>query len=152
MSEINRITQTLRSSFEKNAWHGPAVMEILDEVSEKNCFSRLPNTHSIIELVAHLTAWRVYTAEKLKGKHLQVSDEMNFPKPSDWKKTLEELTKTQAELLVAIQNFPEEKLDETVPHTKNRYTFYTLIHGIVHHDVYHAGQIMLIVKAQNLAD
>ena len=40
--------------------------------------------------------------------------------------------------------FPEARLDELV--AGQRFNFYFLLHGIVQHNVYHAGQIVLLKR------
>ncbi|HYC85680.1 MAG TPA: DinB family protein [Chryseosolibacter sp.] len=148
MSEITRISRLLTKSFEKNAWHGPSVREVLAQISPADSKKRLPNTHSIIELVAHMTAWRVFAVHKLSGDDgYRVGEEMNFPQLDDWLRAVRELEESQAALLDAIGRLPEGRLAELVPHHELRYTFYTLLHGIIHHDLYHLGQIILIHKA-----
>lgn len=144
-TEIRKLTELLQRTFEKEAWHGPAVMEVLKDVTERTALNRLPDTHSIIELVAHMTAWRTFTIRKLEGDEAyQVTDAMNFPDVKDWPGALRALEESQTNLLKAVERFPEEKLAAIVP--GRPYTYYMLIHGIIHHDLYHTGQIMLIRK------
>jgi uncharacterized damage-inducible protein DinB len=148
MNELNRIAETLRNTFEKNAWHGPSVKETLKNINAESAVKRLPNTHSIIELVAHMTAWRIFTILKLKGDtSYKVTDDLNFPLSADWKNVFERLEESQRQILDAIASFPPERLSEIVPHEGYKYTFYTLLQGIIHHDLYHTGQIALIKKA-----
>jgi hypothetical protein len=78
-----------------------------------------------------------------------VSDEMNFPKPGTWDAAIDGLHASQNALVEAIKNFPEERLGELVPNATHKYTFYTLIHGVIHHDIYHLGQIALLKKSFN---
>jgi uncharacterized damage-inducible protein DinB len=147
-SEIQKIQSLLKRTFESGAWHGPAVKEALAPVTQEIAMLRLPNTHSIIELVSHMTSWRNFTIKRLgEDPAYQVSDEMNFPTTTDWSQALRDLEVSQQKLLSALDNFPELKLSELVPHVQSKYTFYTLLHGIIHHDLYHIGQIMLIRKA-----
>lgn len=147
MTEIDHIISTLQRTFEKNAWHGPSVNEALQNITPEIALRKLPNTHSIIELVNHMAAWRVYTTKILQGDaSYKVTDELNFPVSSDWLKALKDLQESQHNLISAIKSFKEENLQDTLPNTENNYTYYTLLHGIIHHDVYHAGQIMLLKK------
>ena len=147
MSEIQNIVKLLQRTFEKQPWHGPSVKDVLSKIDASDANNRVGNTHSIAELVGHMTAWRTFTAKKLIGDHsYKVAEHLNFPIPSDWATVLEELETSQTQLIEAIQNFPAEKLSELVPHGEYRYTYYTLLHGIIHHDLYHLGQIMLIHK------
>jgi uncharacterized damage-inducible protein DinB len=145
MPEVQKIINTLKHTFEKNAWHGPAVKEVLEGITEKQAFSKMGNSHSIIELVAHMTAWRNYVTEKLKGNDdFELTDEQNFPHVTDWKKVLTNLDQSQANLLNALELTPDERLYEKVP--GREFKFYVMLHGIIHHDIYHIGQIQFIKK------
>ena len=76
-SEIQKITSLLKKTFEGGAWHGPAVMENLANITETQALMKLPHTHSVIELVSHMVAWRNYVIKKLAGDiNYKVSDEM----------------------------------------------------------------------------
>ena len=147
-TETEKITSLLKRTFERGAWHGPSVKEALKGVDGTLALKRVNNTHSIIELVAHMTSWRLYVINRLQGNHsFALTDEKNFPKRDDWDNVLKELEETQQQLLELIEKFPVYKLSELVPVSEHNYTYYTLLNGIIHHDVYHAGQIMLIKKA-----
>lgn len=147
-TEIQKLTSLLTRTFDKGAWHGPTVTEVLTHINPANAFNRLPTTHSIIELVAHMTSWKTYVTKKLQGDNsFMVTDELNFPAATDWLQTVKALEESQQELLIALSNFHEDKLSELVQGVTDKYTYYTLVHGIIHHDLYHTGQIMLIVKA-----
>jgi uncharacterized damage-inducible protein DinB len=144
-TETEKITSLLKRTFERGAWHGPSVKEVLKGVDENLALKRLNNTHNIIELVAHMISWRRYVINRLQGNNsFTVNDEMNFPKRNDWNTVLEELEESQQKLLELVEKFPVYKLSELVPVSEQNYTYYTLLNGIIHHDVYHAGQIMLI--------
>jgi uncharacterized damage-inducible protein DinB len=147
-TEIEKITSLLKRTFERGAWHGPSVKEVLKDIDNDLALKRINNTHSIIELVAHMTSWRRYVINRLQGNNsFVVSDEMNFPKREDWSAVVAELEESQQQLLALVEKFPVYKLSELVPVSEQNYTYYTLLNGIIHHDVYHAGQIMLIRKA-----
>lgn len=147
-SETEKMVSLLRRTFEKHAWHGPSVKEALEGINGEQALKRIGTTHNILELVAHMTAWRTFVTHKLHGDdNYKVTDEMNFPATTDWPGVLRDLEESQENLLAAISTFPLEKLSDLVPHDTNRYTYYTLIHGIIHHDLYHTGQILLIRRA-----
>jgi uncharacterized damage-inducible protein DinB len=147
-SEIERIISLLKQTFEKGAWHGPSVKEGLQGITEEQALQKLPDTHSILELVGHMTAWRHFVERRIKGDiSYSVSPEMNFPKGQTWQENLENLDKSQEALLASLEKFPPGKLPEQVPNTGNGATYYSLLHGIIHHDLYHTAQIILIRKA-----
>ncbi|HTJ51028.1 MAG TPA: DinB family protein [Cyclobacteriaceae bacterium] len=147
LMEIQSIISLLQKSYEHDPWHGPSIKDILEGITEEQSLRHLPNTHSICELVAHMIVWREFVSLKLQGdKDFKMTDDLNFPIRNDWNEVLKELEKSQKNLVALLKQFPETRLRETVPSVTNQYTFYTLLHGLIHHDIYHAGQISLIKK------
>lgn len=73
-------------------------------------------------------------------------DEMNFPAGGRWEETVAHLRESQQALLEAVRIFPEERFGELVPSKTQKYTYYTLLHGIIQHDIYHLGQIAILKK------
>lgn len=145
MSAKAGIISTLKDTYDGSAWHGPSLMQVLSKIPAAKANTRIGKGHSIIEIALHMVAWRNFVIHKLNGDNAyDVTDEINFPLSNDWTNTLEELDKNQNELLQAIAQFDEEKLNDLVP--GRNYSFYKLLHGIVHHDTYHQGQIVMITK------
>ncbi len=66
-----------------------------------------------------------------------------------WRKAIEHLNRTHDELVKAVAAFPDSRLDEQVPgKTESYHNFFYMFSGIVQHELYHAGQIALLKKAQ----
>lgn len=146
-TEVESLLALLTKTFEKGAWHGPTVKETLEGISPANAFNRLPNTHSIIELVAHMTVWRNYVTRKLKGDlAYKVTDDLNFPQPKSWEEAVHDLDTSQVELLAAIRSHAPTDLSAQVSWTTDPISYYAILHGVIHHDLYHIGQINLIKK------
>jgi hypothetical protein len=52
-------------------------------------------------------------------------------------------------LVAAVATLPDSRLDDIVPGKEQEgahYTFYYMLHGVVQHELYHAGQIALLKK------
>jgi len=150
-TEIDRIKGQLEKAFEKQPWYGTSVLAILKDVDPSIVHRKL-GPHSIIILLKHMTIWRRYVVHKLEGNDdFSVSEEQNFPDPpmssQSWADAINELHASQRDLISAMAKFPEERLNELVPKASHKYTWYTLLHGIIQHDVYHLGQIALLRKA-----
>jgi hypothetical protein len=150
-SEIDRITRQLEKAFDKQPWYGTSAMGILKDIDASIVHRRL-GPHSIIILLLHMIAWRQYVTAKLNGlDDFEVTEAMNFHEPpatrEAWSDALESLHKSQRDLIGAMAKFPGERLDELVPKASYKYTWYTLLHGIIQHDIYHLGQIALLRKA-----
>lgn len=146
-AEIDRIVKMLEKTFDKQPWFGSSIMSILSDLDPKIVDKHPGTAHSIIELILHMTSWRTFATKRLQGDgDYQVSDDQNFPKPGTWKEAVDGLKASQAALVKAMKNFSEEKLGDIVPSNTLKYTYYTLLHGIIQHDIYHLGQIAILKK------
>ena len=150
MNEIDRIQDQLRRAFEGDAWHGPSVREVLDGVDAARAAARpIPDGHSIWELTLHLITWEAVVASRIRGATVDVADAMDWPAvgnptESAWRAAREALESGHRDLVAAIAEVSPSRLDEKV----GTRTMYLLMHGIVQHDLYHAGQIALLRKAR----
>ena len=153
MSEIKRIKSQLRRAFEGEAWHGPSVMELLKDVTAKQAASHpVAGAHSIWELALHIATWERFVRRRIvEATALDPTDEENFPTVRDtseqaWRATVDEITRNHAELLETVGGLDDPKLAEIVP--GKPYSVYFMLHGVIQHDLYHAGQIALLKKAR----
>jgi uncharacterized damage-inducible protein DinB len=146
--ETKRLASQLRRSYEGQAWHGPSLRELLDGVtSEQAAAKPVSGAHSILELVLHVTAWEREALAVVEGKKYEtLAGEQDWPPvQGTWETTVAELgTVTQA-LVAAVRAMPEEKLNESAGGAE--YHFYFLLHGVVQHNLYHAGQIAILKRA-----
>jgi len=150
-SEASGIADQLRRAFDGDAWHGPSLMELLEDVDASTAAARpLKNVHSIWELLLHIAAWDEAGLVRLSGKVCQLTGTKNFPlvpKPSEaaWKKAVEEAKRTHDQLVESVAGLDDSRLRDRVP--GKRYDFYHMLHGIAQHELYHAGQIAILKKA-----
>ena len=148
-TEIERIKDQMQKTFYKDAWHGGSVMEFLSEIGAEEAASRpLKARHSIWEFVSHMETWKRVARYALEGKEIgRISPEEDWPATEDvseesWTRTVESLRVEHEALTGALFRLSEERLGETVP--GRSYDFYTLLHGVIHHDLYHLGQIAVL--------
>jgi len=153
MSDAARIAEQLRNAFEGNAWHGPALLELLAEVDPATAASHpLPETHSIWELVLHVAAWDDAVNRRIvERKALQLKAAKNFPPVKDksaaaWKQAVDHLKKTHAALVKTAAGLSDKRLGERVPGKKYNIRF--MLDGVVQHELYHAGQIAILKKTR----
>lgn len=151
--ETARIAGQLRRAFEGEAWHGDSLFEILDGVKAGRAAARpIANAHSIWELVLHIAAWDGAVLRRFDGTAVELSDEENFPRVTDqsdaaWRAALARVRRVHEELVAAVAELPDSRLDEMVSGKEGaHYTFYYMLHGVVQHELYHAGQIALLKK------
>jgi len=153
MSEAARIADQLRRAFDGVAWHGDSVFEILEGVTAARATARpIKGAHTIWELVLHIAAWDGAVLRRLGGAAVELSDAENFPPVTDasdaaWRRALAEVRRVHEKLVAAVAALPDSRLDEIVPGKEGaHYTFYYMLHGVVQHELYHAGQIAILKK------
>jgi uncharacterized damage-inducible protein DinB len=153
MPEAARIADQLRRAFDGDAWHGDSVFEILEGVTAAQAAARpIPNAHTIWELVLHIAAWDGAVLRRLGGVAVALSDAENFPAVKDaseaaWRKERAEVRRVHEKLIAAVAALPDSRLGDVVLGKEGaHYTFYYMLHGVVQHGLYHAGQIALLKK------
>jgi hypothetical protein len=152
MSEVARIGSQLKRASEGGAWHGPALLELLADVSAERAAARpIPGAHSIWEIVLHAAAWQDFATGAVEGGAMPVdlADEGNWPPVADageaaWRAAVAGVGEAGRRLRAALRKFTDEDLERIVP--GREYNFYFLLHGVVQHGLYHAGQIALLKK------
>jgi DinB superfamily len=153
MTVIERIVGQMKAAFEGGAWHGPAVLELLQDVDPITAMVKpIPEAHSIWELVAHLTATADVIHRRIGGEQAGLKEEEFWPgiaarTESNWRAAVAELVGAESRLRAAVASFPEARLDEPLM-AGSANSAYTTFHGHIQHSLYHAGQIALLKKKQ----
>ncbi len=151
MTEVERIADQLRRAYEGEAWHGPPLKQILDGITAEQAARRpIPQAHTIWELVLHIAVWESVVLRRLAGEDFVPTDEEDWPPVRDtsdaaWKKTLEELERSHLALRESVAALSDDQLRQKV--AGQNYSAYGMLHGLIQHDLYHAGQIALLKKA-----
>jgi uncharacterized damage-inducible protein DinB len=151
MNEIERIEEQLKLAFEGGAWHGPGVLETLEGVTAHQAAAHpLAGVHSIWELVVHITAWEDACRRRLEGDRAELTTDEDWPLVTDtteaaWATTKSALIEGHHRLRESIAFLTEARLDQ--PILQKMPSAYVTIHGVIQHDLYHAGQIAILKKA-----
>jgi uncharacterized damage-inducible protein DinB len=150
--ELERIETQLRLSFEGGAWHGPSVLEALEGVTAENaCEHPIDGVHSILELVLHLTGTYRLVLRRLDGDATPLPTTEDWPAvptatPPEWQDTIRTLRELNGKIRQAVLRFNSDRLDEPLV-AEPPYTAYTQFIGLTQHDLYHAGQIVILKRA-----
>ena len=150
----------LRRSFDGDAWHGPALVDVLADVDARAALARsIAGAHSIWELTHHLMAWTREVTRRLHATDAGMPDVGNWvdaPADADdaaWGRLRASLDEARDALLAALGTLSEDELDERVrellldgspgPRVSRR----VMLIGLAEHNAYHGGQIALLRKA-----
>jgi len=151
-----RLADQLERGFRGGAWHGPAVMELLADLSAEQARWRPgPESHAIAEIVGHLTYWLEDTRRLLIGTPRVPGAPGSDWGPGDlgseaaWQAALAALEAAHAGLRTAVLELDEGRLDEA--RSGSDTTIRGLLQGTLQHNAYHAGQIALLRKQAEAA-
>ena len=150
MTEIQRLADQLKRDFYHDAWHGPTVTEVLDGITHEQAASHpIDSAHTIWEIVLHMTAWKKAVRLRALGQTIDLSASEDWPAVTDtgklaWSTALEHLKSAHDELVASIEGLTEKQLLE-IPAGRKTNGYFQLT-GILQHDAYHAGQIVMLKK------
>src|SRR5213594_413700 len=157
MTEASRLVDQLQRAHAGDPWHGSPVTEILKGVTAEQAARRPPNgAHSIWALVLHMTGWRNEVAARAAGKPAGEPADGDYPDvgdptPARWQAALAALDESHQRLVSVVRGMSDEQLWQPTNDPRNRplgtgVSYYEMLHGIVQHDAYHAGQIAILKK------
>jgi hypothetical protein len=147
MRAIERILDQLNRAWGGPSWTGVDIRPLLDDVTEEQSRAHpVPNAHSIIELAAHITAWMDVVSHRLAGNPRVLTTEEDWRDVTQlrWSDAVEEMENAEGRLSDAVARLSVDDLDTIV--VGKDYTVYVMIHGVIQHNMYHAGQITLLKK------
>lgn len=151
MTEVARIQDQMRRAFNGTAWHNGPLRDLVKDLTARQVSARpIRGAHTIWELVLHVITWREVVTRRVLGERYRElpfdEDWKPMPRatPAAWKRTLADLDHSQKLLLAATGTLTDRRLTRTVAGAT--YDFYVMLHGLVQHDIYHAGQIAQLRK------
>jgi hypothetical protein len=148
MSEIERITHLLQETFAGQPYHGPSVLGALENVTADVAARKPPwSAHTIWDIVAHLTAELTYARQVLEGTAGPWDTTLTWPavtdtSPAAWEGALQDLKQANQALVLAVEQLDDAVLDRQPMRVRG--PFYVMLHGTIHHNVHHAGQLSLL--------
>jgi uncharacterized damage-inducible protein DinB len=159
--EADRLIDQFKRAHDGDPWHGAPIMQILKGVTAEQAAMRPPNgAHSIWELVLHATGWRNEVVRRATGEPAQEPEAGDWPKvgdptPERWDAALAALDASHARLVEVVRGMTDQKLLQPTNDPRNRelgtgVSYYELLHGIVQHDAYHAGQIAILRRVMGI--
>ena len=150
MSESIRISNLYQSIYNGNPWLEVTLAHTLENVTAEQANRKInPNLNTIWEIVNHLIQWRRNILRRVEGETVLTPDHNYFvpildPSEAAWEQSLQSLAKSQELWNAFFESFDDSDLAKI--YVNNGHTFYEHIHGIIQHDVYHLGQIVILKK------
>jgi len=148
--DMEIIADQISRAFRGESWHGTSVLEVLAGVSAEDAAAHpIAGAHSIWEIVLHLIGGYILVLRRVRGERAQLSPEEAWPpvpafSAEAWRESQHTLEQLNRELLSAVRAFPTERLSHELG---SQYSACIQFCGTPQHDLYHAGQIVLLKKA-----
>jgi len=152
MAPTQYLATALQNIYDGNPWIDVTLTAHLKEVNSQQAIQRIKGSNCIWQIVNHIVYWHQRVMRYLnEEKPEQDGDLPDFYMPenhgeANWQATLHRLEHSYELMVTAIREFPEDKLYEVFPGTEQLSIYY--LQGIIEHDAYHLGQIVLLHKYQ----
>jgi hypothetical protein len=153
--ETRRIADLIDRVMNGDPWHGPNVAATLDGVSAAAAARRPPGgTHSMWELVLHMTGWAREVTARLDGRAAQEPDGGDWPAVTAigedaWQAARTALFAAHDDLARVVRGVGDETLEQPVRDFRDNalgtgLSRYLTLHGLIQHTCYHAGQLAML--------
>ena len=157
MDELARIVDMLARVHDGDAWHGPSVLAALEGVDARTAQWQPPGrVHTIWEIALHIVSWRREVERRLGGRRPGLPEDGDWPAvlggdEAAWARTRAALQQSHESLVAAVRQLRGQDLerivgDEREPGIGSGVTVALMLHGIIQHDAYHAGQCSVLKK------
>lgn len=150
MNLPSQLAKHFRDFYFGGNWTAVNLKDSLAGVDWQQATTKVQSFNTIAHLVFHMNYFVVVTMQVLQGKPLDAHDKYSFDLPpilsqEDWEKLVEKTWRDAENFARLVEQLPESKLWETFADEKYG-TYYRNIQGIIEHNHYHLGQIVLIKK------
>ena len=144
------LADELRHALRGDAWHGPALREVVAGVTADEAVQRpIPKAHNMWELVLHITSWCNIALRRIEGGPPEAFDGEDWPEPGEislgrWEAITREMEESHERLCRTVEGLTDAQLEALAPGSARSVAF--MLHGVAQHDAYHGGQISLLRK------
>lgn len=146
------LLRLLGQAYDQSAWHGPNLRGAVRRVkADAAAYRPQRNRHNVREITVHCAYWKYRALRYLQDEPLRFdvkgSDwfpRSHDPDPAGWNEDRTLLDAWHERLLAGVRALPEERLDE--PAGGSGRVLADFVTGAAAHDLYHAGQIRLLVR------
>jgi uncharacterized damage-inducible protein DinB len=144
------LADDLRRAIRGDAWHGPALRELLERVSAEEAKQHpIPTAHSIWELVVHIAAWARIAQRRIDGGQPAPFDGEDWPEVHDfsednWDSARRAMFDSYERLSEIVLGMSDDEIHRNAP--KSERTIGAMVSGVSQHAAYHGGQIAILRK------
>jgi uncharacterized damage-inducible protein DinB len=150
MTVCAQIAKQFREVYSGGNWTSVNFKDTLADVDWKQATMKVQSFNTIASLVFHTNYYVVAILNVLKGKPIEAHDKYSFDLPpiesqKDWNGLLEKTWKDAEEFASIVDKLPDSKLSDVFVMEKYG-NYYRNLHGVIQHNHYHLGQMVIIKK------
>ena len=151
MTEVERIASQIDRAYRHGFWGGGPIGGLFHSLTASEALAHpIPGAHSAWEIALHIGVWHDIWRGRIEDEDTEDSVVSDWPvragtTEADWEATLAGIERGLERLVDAVRHMEPEALDAVV--RGKRFTMYEMLHGIPQHDLYHAGQVLMLRKA-----
>jgi uncharacterized damage-inducible protein DinB len=154
-ARIKNYVRQLDQVFGGGSWNNESFTEKLKAVDERKAFTQpAPDRHCVAEIVWHCAYWTTVLIKRIQGDHgfcERTYDDQNFPplqtlQLKGWDNVLAEFKRSHEQLIALLSGKTDDFLEEEYHIGK---TYGHIVEGVIHHDIYHLGQIGFVLAQVN---
>lgn len=150
MNLPEQIAKNFRAIYFGGNWTAVNCKDSLAGVNWQLATTQVYSCNAIATLVFHMNYYVRAVSNVLHGKPIDASDKYSFDhapiqSAEDWNKLLDTFWTDAESLACLIEKLPADKLEETFVSEKYG-NYYRNLHGVIEHNHYHLGQIVLLKK------
>jgi uncharacterized damage-inducible protein DinB len=145
-----QIAKLIRAVYFGGNWCAVNLKDTLKDITWQQASTKVYSFNTIATLVYHMNYYVTAIMKVLEGGPLDAHDKYSFDHPpvlsqDDWEKLLDKTWKDAESFASLVEQLPENKLGEIFSDEKYG-NYYRNIQGVIEHNHYHLGQIVLIKK------
>jgi len=150
MKETVRIAELFEDLYDGNPWIDVTLIGTLKNITAEQAAKKLsPGWNSIWQILHHIISWRENVILRVQGQATESPasnyfDEITDESEKAWGDTMQRLQDSQEKWLSFLKQFDEADFEKI--YQPNNGSYYKHIHGIIQHDAYHLGQIVMLAK------
>ena len=150
MSLQTQLASQFRAFYFGGNYTGVNLKDTLMGLTWQEATTKVDSLNTIAALVFHMNYYVAAALNVLRGNPLNASDKFSYDLPSiqsqeDWGRLLHNIKADVDALINLVEKMPESQLWDTFADEKYG-NWYRNLTGIIEHNHYHLGQIVLIKK------
>ena len=149
MTERLRLQKLFEDHYDGSPWLDVNIVDTLSDVTAIEASTNFNNLNSIWQITKHMMEWRKANMQRASGIILHAPShnfiyELKDKSEKAWNILKQEFHHVHLEFIEFIKQYDSINFDKL--YEPNQHTYYEHIQGILQHDAYHLGQIVILKK------